>query len=383
MDRYYTVMLIPEREKGVRSFRIPRVIIHSSLVFVVVFTAFFGILSYDYWKILRQVYENKHLSRENRQLKEQIQLFQMKLNSLTEDLERLHIFEKKLRIITGVEDVDTSKPIRRNRGVSPSRKKDKTPLRESSPDSSLEGTPASSKESDEVSSTSDGIKIEGLRTLDKLKNYKKNKDYIKLKNLYEQKIAMNLGMQTGHTYTKEWSELLKRSFTLADDFADFDHKFNIMKSFTKNLELDIHTLDQHLLDKASMLRSTPTLLPTRGWITSYYGPRISPTSRRLRMHEGLDIGAKPGTPIIAPADGRVLYAGIKPGFGKFVQVDHGYGIETFYAHNKNLFVKKGEIVTRGMKIASIGSTGLSTGPHLHYEIRINGTPVDPLFYILE
>ena len=101
------------------------------------------------------------------------------------------------------------------------------------------------------------------------------------------------------------------------------------------------------------------------------------------MHEGLDIGAKPGTPIIAPADGRVLYAGIKPGFGKFVHIDHGYGVETFYAHNKNLFVKKGNAVKRGRKIASVGSTGSSTGPHLHYEIRVNGTPIDPLYYILD
>ena len=219
--------------------------------------------------------------------------------------------------------------------------------------------------------------------MDQLKDYKYEPEYLNLKKLYEQKIASNFGMQTGHSYTKEWSILIKRSFALAEKFADFDFKFNTIKSFSKQLELDVHRLEQHLLDKDSLLRSTPTLLPTKGWITSYYGPRISPTSRRKRMHEGLDIGAKPGTPIIAPADGRVLYAGIKPGFGKFVQIDHGYGVETFYAHSKNLYVKKGDIVRRGRKIASIGSTGSSTGPHLHYEIRVNGTPIDPLYYILD
>ena len=110
MDRYYTVMLIPEREKKVRSFRIPRMLFHGILFLGVVLVILLGILSYDYWKILQQVYENKHLSRENRQFKEQIQLFQVKINSLIEDLERIHIFEKKLRIITGIDDSDTTPP---------------------------------------------------------------------------------------------------------------------------------------------------------------------------------------------------------------------------------------------------------------------------------
>ena len=371
MDRYYTVMLIPEREKKVRSFRVPRMLFHGMLFLGVVLVILLGILSYDYWKILQQVYENKHLSRENRQFKEQIQLFQVKINSLIEDLERVHIFEKKLRIITGIDDDDTTRPLFLNPKTAPV------------PEESEDETPPkkSSLLKEEGSNYAAGKKV--FRTLNQLKDYKDHPDYLELKKLYEQKIASNFGMQTGHSYTKEWSALIKRSFALAGQFADFDYKFNTIKSFTKQLELDIHRLDQYLLDKDSLLTSTPTLLPTKGWITSYYGPRISPTSKRLRMHEGLDIGAKPGTPIIAPADGRVLYAGIKPGFGKFVQIDHGYGVETFYAHNKRLFVRKGDIVKRGRRIASIGSTGSSTGPHLHYEVRVNGTPIDPLYYILD
>ena len=320
--------------------------------------------------ILQQVYENKHLSRENRQFKEQVQLFQIKINSLIEDLERIHVFEKKLRIITGIDDGDTTRPLLYNPKMAPVPE-----------EATEENLPKTSYLMDGRQPNAADNKV--FRTLDKLKNYKKNSEYLNLKKLYEQKIASNFGMQTGHSYTKEWSVLIKRSFALAEQFADFDFKFNTIKSFSKQLELDIHRLEQHLLDKDSLLRSTPTLLPTKGWITSYYGPRISPTSRRLRMHEGLDIGAKPGTPIIAPADGRILYAGIKPGFGKFVQIDHGYGVETFYAHSKSLFVKKGDIIKRGRKIASIGSTGSSTGPHLHYEIRVNGTPIDPLYYILD
>ena len=106
MDRYFTIMLIPEREKGVRSFRIPRFVFHAAVFLVVSSVILLGIMGYDYWKILRQVYENKHLTIENRQLKEQVQLFHMKVNGLTEDIERIHTFEQKLRVITGVENAD-------------------------------------------------------------------------------------------------------------------------------------------------------------------------------------------------------------------------------------------------------------------------------------
>jgi murein DD-endopeptidase MepM/ murein hydrolase activator NlpD len=101
------------------------------------------------------------------------------------------------------------------------------------------------------------------------------------------------------------------------------------------------------------------------------------------MHEGLDIGATPGTPIYAPADGIVVYSGTKPGFGNTLSIDHGYGIETIYAHAKALKVVKGVHLHRGDLIAEVGNTGYSTGPHLHYEIRINGIAVDPLYYILD
>ena len=101
------------------------------------------------------------------------------------------------------------------------------------------------------------------------------------------------------------------------------------------------------------------------------------------MHEGIDIGADPGTPIVATADGRVIFSGSKPGFGNIVHIDHGYGIESFYAHAKKVFAKIGTTVRRGDPVAAIGNTGSSTGPHLHYEIRVNGTPVDPLYYILD
>lgn len=367
MDRYFTVMVVPEREKGVRSFRIPKIIFRASIFIFVVLSLLLSVLIYDYWKILRQVYENKHLNIENQQLKEQIQLFQMKINSLTEDLERIHTFEKKLRIITGIDESDLTKEIK-----TPENKKiqenDTIELDKDIPD-------------DKKSSSVNSEPI--FKDLSILKKYNVQTEYTSLKSLYEKKIATRFGLQTAYSYTKDWNNLTKQTFKLAEKFAEFDYKFDIVKKYVRDLEVQIHELDQFLLDKESFLKSTPTLLPTRGWITSYYGPRISPTSQRLRMHEGLDIGGKPGTPIMAPADGKIAFAGSKPGFGNFVQIDHGYGIESFYAHAKELFVKKGQVIKRGNLIAAIGNTGSSTGPHLHYEIRVNGTPVDPLYFVLE
>lgn len=374
MDRYFTVMVVPEREKGVKSFRIPRVVFHAALFFTLIFMVLLGILTYDYWKILRQVYENKHLTIENRQLKEQVQLFQMKLNSLTEDLERINTFEKKLRVITGMKDADLTQEL------TPKSNSTEFPVNETNEKDTDYHNHGEAEVQETIPKSSSAPFLESL---DHLKDYEQTEDYLNLKDLYEKKIATIFGLQTSYSYTKEWNELTKQSFGLAANYAEFDYKFGAVKGFVNNLEVNIHKLDQYLLDKESFLRSTPTLLPTKGWITSYYGPRISPTSKRLRMHEGIDIGARSGTPIVSAADGRVAFAGKKPGFGYFVQIDHGYGVESFYAHAKGLFAQKGQTVKRGDLIASIGNTGASTGPHLHYEIRVNGTPVDPLYFVLD
>ena len=364
MDRYFTVMVIPEREKGVRSFRIPRVVFHGLVFLFVAILTLASILTYDYLKILRQVYENKHLTRENKQLKEQIQLFNRKINTLTSDIERIHIFEKKLRIITGFEESDTKEPLH-NSDNTPTESKDH------------------SKGDIDLKNSSSSNFQKTFKTLKNLNKFESSPKYIELQDLYEQKIATNFGLQTGYAFTKEWNELTQQSFSLAPQFAEFDFKFNTINSYIKDLEVNIHRLDQYLLDRDSFLKATPTLLPIKGWITSYYGPRKSHYSGRVKMHEGIDIGAPRGTKILAPADGVVTYSGEKPGFGYFVQLDHGYGVETIFGHNKRNHVKKGDVVKRGTLLARVGNTGYSTGPHVHYEVRVNGTPVDPLYYILD
>lgn len=121
-------------------------------------------------------------------------------------------------------------------------------------------------------------------------------------------------------------------------------------------------------------------IPTHSRISSPFGMRTCPISRRQQHHAGIDVPAPTGTRIIAAADGYVRFAGWSGGYGITVIIDHGNGYSTLYAHNSRNRVEAGQFVSRGQLIADVGSTGMSTGPHLHFEIRINNTAVDPLSY---
>ncbi|MGD1930400.1 MAG: murein hydrolase activator EnvC family protein [Leptolyngbyaceae cyanobacterium] len=123
------------------------------------------------------------------------------------------------------------------------------------------------------------------------------------------------------------------------------------------------------------------VFPVNGRITSGFGYRRHPILGTSRLHAGVDFGAPQGTTIYAADSGSVIYAGWYGGYGRTVIVDHGGGITTLYAHSSRLFVSVGQAVTQGQAIAAIGSTGLSTGPHLHFEVRQNGNPVNPMAYL--
>lgn len=365
MDRYYTLMIIPEKNKDVRSIKIPRLVFKSLVFLFITFTVLLGILTYDYWNVLSQVYENKHLLVENRQLKEQVQLFQMKLNSINEDLERINVFERKLRAITGLEAIQPTTVDSGNSSRPNGSNVLGEPDRDYSPGSMIRI-----------------FKDQPTKTAQKLEHFEDDRKYQETKKNYEEKIATAYVQNNDFSYSKEWSFLTRQSLSMAPLYAEFDYKYEVVANYLKEIEVRVHQLDQHLLDKESFLRSTPTLMPAAGHLTSGYGPRMSPYAGRIKMHEGIDVGAPSGTPIVAPADGVITFSGAKPGFGNFVQIDHGYGVETIYGHASTLTVKKGQKVVRGDRIATVGNTGYSTGPHVHYEVRVNGTPVDPLYYTL-
>jgi murein DD-endopeptidase MepM/ murein hydrolase activator NlpD len=138
------------------------------------------------------------------------------------------------------------------------------------------------------------------------------------------------------------------------------------------------------LSKSSeRLSATPSIMPTTGWLSSQFSrARFHPILHLSRPHEGIDLAAPYGTPVVAPAAGRVTRITRQSGYGLVLEIDHGNGIETKYAHLSKVVVRDGQRVVRGQPIAAVGNSGLSTGPHLHYEVHVNGKVVDPLTYVL-
>ncbi len=147
-------------------------------------------------------------------------------------------------------------------------------------------------------------------------------------------------------------------------------------------EVSFQELASAVKTKQSMWASTPSVWPVRGWLTSGFGNRVSPFTGGVMLHNGIDIATRMETPIMAPAAGIVSYAGYDNGLGKMLKINHGYGIQTVYGHLSKLNTQAGHRVKRGEVIAYVGSTGLSTGPHLHYEVVVNNVPVNPMKYIL-
>ncbi|MGD8368686.1 MAG: M23 family metallopeptidase [Desulfobacterales bacterium] len=142
------------------------------------------------------------------------------------------------------------------------------------------------------------------------------------------------------------------------------------------------SLLQYLEDQRNILACTPAIRPTDGWVTSRFGYRESPFTGLREFHKGLDIANREGTFIRAPADGVVAFAARKGLLGNVVIIDHGHGFVTRFGHIHKALKKRGDTVKRGEVIAEMGNTGRSTGPHLHYEVLLNGVPVNPEKYIL-
>jgi murein DD-endopeptidase MepM/ murein hydrolase activator NlpD len=138
-----------------------------------------------------------------------------------------------------------------------------------------------------------------------------------------------------------------------------------------------------LAHNSEKMARIPSIMPTAGWLSSNFSlSRFHPILHYSRPHEGIDVSAPMGAPIVAPAGGVVQRVTWETGYGNVLEIDHGDGIVTKYAHCSKIVVRQGEKVKRGQIIANVGSTGLSTGPHVHYEIHVNGKVVDPLTYVL-
>ncbi|MEO0141993.1 MAG: M23 family metallopeptidase [candidate division WOR-3 bacterium] len=164
--------------------------------------------------------------------------------------------------------------------------------------------------------------------------------------------------------------------------AQISRELNLISIRAERVKKDFETVLQSLKEKENLRYRIPSIAPVQGWFLAGFGYRVDPFTQSVKMHEGIDIGAPIGTPVVAPADGMVISVENRFGFGLTITIDHGYGYSTLYAHLQKANVESGEMVKRGDIIGFVGDSGKSTGPHLHYEIRISGIPVDPIDYIL-
>lgn len=181
----------------------------------------------------------------------------------------------------------------------------------------------------------------------------------------------------------ESSALWPTDPALAQSLFAVSYDLDALERRTRLLSESLETATDSVVAHRDLLESTPSILPTSGWLSSSYSrSRLHPIHNRPIPHPGVDIAAPTGTPIYAAAKGRVTRAGWVAGYGLTVEIDHGYGYTTLYGHASKLIAQVGQEVMRGDLIAQVGSTGIATASHLHYEIRVNGVAEDPARYIL-
>lgn len=301
-----------------------------SIVFLVLTT---GLI--DYFGLLVQALENKKLKSENAQLLKQFQIVEGKVSSLENSLERVKSFTAKLKLITNVDAEDRIAKLTMG---------NKPP------------TGNAQQYGEEYEPMEQRLTSQNLTEQDKL--------LAPIKDVNEQK-----GEVTSQSSDKDYASLVIRIEKAVKE--------------TQLKEQSVIELWEGLSERQSLLNSTPNIKPARGWLTSGFGYRQNPFTGKNTMHAGLDIAASPGSPVYAPADGLVIYASYDDSYGKLVSIDHGYGVTTRFGHNSQIYVHVGQRVSKWDVIAAVGNTGRSTGPHLHYEVRINSVPVDPINFILD
>lgn len=287
----------------------------------------------DYFGLLLQSLENKRLRSENAQLVKQFQVVESKVNSLENSLERVKTFTTKLKLITNIDAEDRVTKLSMGPKPAPGQQVE-------------EYEPMEQRPSGETMAQQDEV-FEAPQTLNESKG-----------EVAEQPAP-----------SKDYASLVVRIDKAVRE--------------TQLKEQSVIDLWESLSERQSLINATPNIKPARGWLTSRFGYRMSPFTGKATMHAGLDIAAAPGSPVYAPADGVVSYAGYDQGYGKLVSIDHGYGVSTRFGHTSQIYVQVGQKVSKWDVIAAVGNTGRSTGPHLHYEVRINGTPVDPINFILD
>lgn len=297
-------------------------------VVVLIFAAGF----IDYFGLLAQSVENKRLKNENVQLAKQFKIIESKVSSLESALERVKTFTTKLKLITNIDAND---------------------------------------------------RLTKLTIGDQPANQQFSEEYEPVDN----RASSDAMVQQDAEYAQPNEPNAARGEVSVEpsqrDYATLVVRLDRAVKESQMKEQSILDLWESLSERQSLLNSTPNIKPARGWITSRFGYRINPVTGKRALHAGLDVAASPGSPVYAPADGIVSFASYDETYGKLVSIDYGYGITTRFGHLSQIYVHTGQKVSKWDVVAAVGNTGRSTGPHLHYEVRLHDTPVDPANYILD
>lgn len=325
----YTILLFSDSADTPKKVVIPGYLLRCCVIFTALLLTFGTSILVDYVQLLVEKSQTRWLRTENQYLKEQFKDVEGKLVALETSLERVENFSRKLRLITNVGSADRELELT-------------LPMREGEP--SAQAQPAG-------------------------------------------RWPANIGPIEGYfdkdKYPSPTETANGESVAIQSNYSTISVRMDKVLRGTELREKESLQLWKELSDKNDILLTTPSIRPTGGWISSTFGMRSSPFSGDLSQHKGLDIAADSGTPITAPASGIVSYASYDEGYGKLISIDHGHGIVTRYGHCSQMYVKVGQHVRRGDVIGAVGTTGRSTGPHLHYEVRLGGVPVNPEKFILE
>jgi len=332
----YTILIASNRRGETHRFTISASWVKAGVVIGFLGLMLVGTAFVDYVSLLLTSNENHKLVAENSALRKQFDSVEEKLSSLEAGVERIQNFTKKLKLITNVDDEDRTLKLALSQIP---RQGEAVPVEEN------DAGPTDRQPSGE---------------------------FLIKDPLAGEKIPADEA--SGELATKEDS---------VKDYASLSIRIDRAVKQSQLREQGLLQVWDSLSERQSLLSSTPSIKPARGWYTSRFGYRVDPLNGKTEMHAGLDIAAPPGSPVFAPADGVVSHVGYEPGYGKLVSIDHGYGVITRFAHNSRIYVEQGQKIRRWEVISAVGSTGHSTGAHVHYEVRIHGLPVDPMNYILD
>jgi murein DD-endopeptidase MepM/ murein hydrolase activator NlpD len=351
-------MLVPEGGDKVRKISVPtwylRIVVTGAALLILIGLFIF----FDYLHVLSQVAENKKLKVENHVIRRELVNVQNKIESLDKTVGRLKGFAQKLRFISDIEqggassNGDAETPAINEAPVQKNLPKSKAPKAEDDggrPDIYEEESPV-----DDSSQNEPDVKVQG-----EVKSYS-NVEGI-LGDMDERLDTNNLVLMMNDLYNNA------------------SHLENLTLSEEKNYAY----LLEYFRDRVDRMRFTPSILPAEGHLSSEFGYRYNPFTGVRTFHNGLDIANHIGTPVYAPADGVVKISGVMGALGKTIRLDHGYNIVTKYGHLSQIFVSLNQKVKRGERIALTGTSGRSTGPHLHYQIEIKRKPVNPRLFILD